>query len=694
MSWLAGVDVGGTFTDIVLVNTETHEVLVAKTPTTVRNQSESFLRGLSETGHLAQVDAIVHGTTVGTNAILERKGATTGIITSRGFRDVIELGRRTRPANYGLTGEFQPLVSREHRIEVDERIDATGNVHIRLDREGVATAAIALRNAGVQSIAVMFMHSYANPDHEAEAAAVIREVWPDAHVSLSHRVLPEAGEFERVSTTAINAYLQPLMQRYVDSVDEKLRDVGYEKSFRIMQSNGGALNVANSVRFSCRSVLSGPAGGAIATAWIANQLGIAHAVSADMGGTSFDVSVILDGRPSLTEEKELTYGIPTRVPMIDIETIGAGGGSIIWVDEVGMIHVGPESAGADPGPISYGRGGTRPTVTDANVILGRLDVRNVVSAGADHMAAVRRAFAEIGSALGTTPEEAAEAALKITDLLMAGAISKITLEKGLDARKFIMLPFGGAGPLHSCSIADQLGIEKVLLPIWPGVNSALGCLLADVRTDETWSVLQRLDSVNFERISLLYAGMKTRLTETMKEDGVAESDIDWLYEASFQYEGQVHRIMLEVAFDSSRWNDAGGDATSGFLSSWANLFEREYQKRYGVHAEGVPIVLAALRIRASASRSVGTLLEKNLSTSSSRRTVRVGDLPITPTRIMFNGTWHDAAVCRREAMNLDDIIVGPARLDQQDTTTFIPPGWFAKMDKLGYVLISKLTEYE
>lgn len=675
MSWLAGVDVGGTFTDIVLINTKTSEIRVGKTPTTVGNQAESFLRGLQEAGKLTEIEAIVHGTTVGTNAILERKGARSGLITSKGFRDILELGRRTRPNDYGLTGEFLPLIERCDRLEVTERISANGKSVFALDEEGVRLAVQTMLDNGIESVAVMFIHSYSNPENEIRAEDIIRELWPNDFISLSHRILPEVGEFERVSTTAINAYLQPLLHRYLGSVERRLEAAGYEKSLRVMQSNGGALNVTNSWRNACRSVVSGPAGGAIATAWIANHLGITHAVSGDMGGTSFDVSVILDGEPSLADEKELTYGIPSRIPMIDIETIGAGGGSLVYVDEVGILHVGPESAGADPGPICYGRGGQRPTIADANALLGRLPITNFLEHAEDHIETVRHAFQVVGERLGTDAYGAAEAALQIADLNMAGAIRKITLEKGHDTRKFVMLPFGGAGPLHACAIADNLDIPRVLLPVWPGVTSALGCLLADIRYDDSWSFYERLESVSVEKVRSQFEAMVERVLAVMREDGVGEEDVELRFEAALQYEGQTHRVMIALP---------GPDISIGDI---AQLFEQEYVRKFDVSVERMPIILALLRVHGIASRGVGDVVMRNLELAGRNRSVAPCEM--TTARIRFNGAWQDATVQHRKYMTPGEALIGPARIDQNDTTTIVPPGWSAVMDDLGYIMITK-----
>ncbi|MFO1190237.1 MAG: hydantoinase/oxoprolinase family protein [Alphaproteobacteria bacterium] len=669
MSWIAGVDVGGTFTDVVLYNPKTREIRIRKVPTTPANQAEGFLHGIADMVPLAEVDAIVHGTTVGTNALLERKGAKTGLIASDGFRDLIEIGRRTRPHDFGMTGEFQPLIPRDLRIGVRERVDAHGRVIVPLDRDDVLKAAKAFAAAGVESIAIMFMHSYANPEPELAAKRIVESVWPNDYLSLSHEVLPEVGEFERVSTTAVNAYLQPLIHRYVQRVDDELRRAGFTKVFRIMQSNGGALNVVNAARNACRSVLSGPAGGAIAATWIGRQIGSDHVISADMGGTSFDVAIVLGGEPMLAEEKDFDYGIPSRIPMIDIETIGAGGGSLIYRDEAGILHVGPRSAGAVPGPICYGRGGTQATVTDANFHLGRIDIGRFLPEAGDHRAAVQAAFARLGKELGTTADGAAEAAIRIIDLNMAGAIRKISLEKGMDTRKFVLVPFGGAGPLHACSIADNLFIPRVLVPAWPGVTSALGCLLADIRYDDTWTVHRRTDQIEASFVRDLFAQMVERVMAVMREDDVVASKVKLRYEAAMQYEGQAHRLTITLPGP-----DMSGEAL-------AKQFQKDYLALNGVIVNDVPIRLVNLRLRATAPRDVEVKVDATHPSGSGK--------PRRQSRMMFGSTWYDAAIWERDDMRQTTVVAGPARIDQADTTTVVPPGWVARLDQFGNIDIHK-----
>jgi len=669
MAWLAGVDVGGTFTDIVVLDKESGAVGVTKVPTTV-NQAEGFLAGLQKLAALDRLEAVVHGTTVGTNALLERKGARAGLITSAGFRDLLQLGRRTRPTTYGMRGSFEPLIPRERRAEVAERVLADGRVLTKLDGQALERAAKALAKAGVESLAIVFLHSYANPRHEREARKIAKRVWPNAYISLSHDVLPEVGEFERTSTTVINAYLQPLLHRYLERVEGELVRAGYRKPFRVMQSNGGALNVLNSHRNACRSVLSGPAGGVIAATWIGRQLGAQNVISADMGGTSFDVGLVVDGEPTLAEQKEFTYGVPSRIPMIDIDTIGAGGGSIARVDEAGLLRVGPESAGSNPGPICYGQGGERPTITDANVILGRLDIERVRPGASAHIRKAREAFKALGKKLGLGAEAAAEATLKVVDLNMANAIKRNSLSKGFDPRKCVLLPFGGAGPVHACMLAEELAIPRVVVPPWPGVFSALGCLLAEVRHDDTWSVHKRIGQVTRKEIGDRYRRMVDRVLAVMADEGLDPASVTLTFEAALQYEGQTHRVIVQVP---------GPDIDGDTLTA---LFEAEYRRRYAVTVEGIPVRLVNLRIRAIAARGTFGDLKVPVPTHGTPADARTGSV-----RMMFGEHWHDAATYDRWKLPIGAEIAGPARIDQPDTTTILPPQWQAGVDRFGNLVL-------
>ena len=669
MSIFAGVDVGGTFTDVVVLNTVSGQVTVTKVATSI-NQSESFIAGLTLLSSIDKLEAVVHGTTVGTNALLENKGACTGLITTEGFRDLLQLGRRTRPTTYGMTGSFEPLIPRDRRLEVKERVQASGEVIAKPDKEGIQKAGLKLLQSGVESLAIVFLHSYVNPSAEIFARKALKKIWPNVYISLSHEVLPEVGEFERTSTTVLNAYLQPLLHRYLIKVESALSKAGYRRPFLVMQSNGGALNVENSYKFACRSILSGPAGGVIAAGWLGRQLGLKNIISADMGGTSFDVGFVVDGEPALAEQKEFIYGVPSRIPMIDIDTIGAGGGSIARVDEAGLLHVGPESAGSNPGPVCYGQGGQLPTVTDANFLLGRLNIRQVRPGAENKAEDVTAAFKKLGKSLGLSAEQAAVACLRIVDMNMANAIKRNSLSKGHDPRECILLPFGGAGPIHACSIADELDVPKIIIPPWPGVFSALGCLLAEIRHDDTWSVHCRINLVTKTEIIKHYRRMVDRVLIVMKDEGIDKRKVNLTYEAALQYEGQTHRVIVNVP------------SPEPLPELLLTLFENEYRRRYSVMVSGVPVRLVNLRVRAVAARGTSGDLRIPVPIKGTLKEAITG-----VTRMMFGKKWYEVCTYDRWKLPANSKIEGPARIDQSDTSTVLPPHWDGSVDQIGNLVL-------
>ena len=504
MSKLAGIDVGGTFTDLILVDDISGEVKLAKVPTTIDNQAFGVLAAIEAAGaDPAGLSAIIHGTTTTTNALLERKIARVGLITTRGFRDVLELGRRTRPTAYGLTGTFVPLIARELRMEVAERMDAEGMVLTPLDEAAVARAAQALLAAGCEAVVIHFLHSYINPVHEQRAASIVRALWPNEFVTAGHTVVSEYREYERGVTATVNAAVQPVLVRYITRLVGELKARGFAKELLVMQGNGGTVASGIVAEHAVNTVMSGPASGVIAAAYTGVASGVPNLVTYDMGGTSTDVALIQDGLPTVSTELELEYAMPIHVPMVDVHTIGAGGGSIAYVDGAGMLHVGPESAGATPGPICYARGGTRPTITDANLVLGRLNPDKLLSVSNPvSLEHVRELIMQhVGRPLGLDVDAAAAAILTIANDKMAGAIRMVSLSRGHDPRDFALFAFGGAGPLHACALARELAIPKVLIPARPGLTNALGCTVADVRHDHVRTINRALNAVDCCTIS-------------------------------------------------------------------------------------------------------------------------------------------------------------------------------------------------
>jgi N-methylhydantoinase A len=448
---LVGVDVGGTFTDLAFYDAATRQFKTAKVPSNRGDEAVGFIDGLKQFGPLVELGSIVHGTTVGTNALLERKGAKIGIITTPGFRDALEMRRRDRPNTWGLWGDFTPIASREYRLEVPERTLADGTVRTTVNAASVQAACKELLAKGAEALAIVFINSYANPANEQAAYAAAKAVWPNEHIAHSTQLLPEFREFERTSTVALNAYLQPVVASYLTKLDAGLKGEHFTGSFHIVQSNGGIMSTTLARKFPVRTALSGPAAGVIAAAAIASAAGFPDIVTADLGGTSFDVSLVANGQASLAAQTTIDFGMVVRTPMIEITTIGAGGGSIAHVDRSGFLAVGPESAGSRPGPVAYAQGNQRPTLTDANIVLGRINAEKPIGGKLKRLnveAARLAILAHVGKPLGLGAEAAAEAIVRVANAKMAGAIRLVSIERGHDPARFTAVPFGGGGALH------------------------------------------------------------------------------------------------------------------------------------------------------------------------------------------------------------------------------------------------------
>ena len=674
MSKLAGIDVGGTFTDLILVDDITGEVKLAKVPTTIDNQAFGVLAAIEAAGaDPAGLSAIIHGTTTTTNAMLERKIAKVGLITTRGFRDVLELGRRTRPTAYGLTGTFVPLIPRELRMEVAERMDAEGTVLTPLDEVAVAGAARALVAADCEAVVIHFLHSYINPVHERRAAEIVRALWPNDFVTAGHTVVSEYREYERGVTAAVNAAVQPVLSRYIASLVGELKARGFTKELLVMQGNGGTVASGIVAEHAVNTVMSGPASGVIAAAYTGVASGVPNLVTYDMGGTSTDVALIQDGLPTVSSELELEYAMPIHVPMVDVHTIGAGGGSLAYVDAAGMLHVGPESAGATPGPICYARGGTRPTITDANLVLGRLNpdkllsVKNPVSL--EH---VRELIMQhVGRPLGLEVDAAAAAILTIANDKMAGAIRMVSLSRGHDPRDFALFAFGGAGPLHACALARELAIPKVLIPARPGLTNALGCTVADVRHDHVRTINHLLSAVGEGVIAQVFKEQQDAGRATIARERVEVLRIDAVHSADMQFQGQSH--ILSVAIP-----DPGIT-----LPALRALFEAAYWQRFGVELPEIRPVLVNLHTAVIGRRKAVSL--KAIAAATPKASLREAEAG--RRQVWFTGGWVDTPVYRREWLPEGATFSGPAIVEQLDCTTVIEPGTDVLLDAIGNLIL-------
>ncbi|TIW58802.1 MAG: hydantoinase/oxoprolinase family protein [Mesorhizobium sp.] len=675
-SVVAGIDVGGTFTDLLLIDGKAGgKVHIAKTPTTVENQAFGVVAALGATGFpIDGIDLIVHGTTTTTNAVLERRLARTGMITTRGFRDVIELGRRTRPQAYGMTGTFVPVIPRDLRLEVSERIEASGAVRIQLDEAEMREAVKKLLDAGCESLVIHFLHSYANPSHERRAAEIAAELWPNGHITTGHVLLSEAREFERGVTAAVNASVQPILERYVERLRKELGAKGYARDFLIMNGNGGMISARFVTLESAKTVMSGPASGVIAAAYTGKRAGFGNLVTYDMGGTSTDVALIRNAEPAVSNEIEIEYAMPIHVPMVAVHTVGAGGGSIARVDAAGLIWISPESAGANPGPICYGRGGVEPTITDANLVLGRLAPKKLLAV--DNPVTVERVTGifedKIGKRTGLSGVEAAGAVLRLGNMKMAGAIRMVSVSRGHDPRDFALFAFGGAGPLHATALARELGLPRVLVPARPGITNALGCVVADLRHDFVNTINQPVKLLDEAALREVLERHRNEGEALIAKEAVKPDAIRVTHSADMQFVGQTH--IINVPLPSS----------SVSRETLQLLFEKAYFARFKVELPEIRANLVNLNTSVTGVRPQIDL-SRLIDPAGRAATLDEARREIRP--VWYHGTWHDTPVYAREKLPLDAVIEGPAILEQMDATTVLEPGDRAHSDADGNIII-------
>ncbi|MEX0280002.1 MAG: hydantoinase/oxoprolinase family protein [Arenibacterium sp.] len=679
---MVGVDVGGTFTDVFVLNEADGTARVAKVPTTRPDQSGGFLNGIGQNvSDLSEISVIVHGTTAGTNALLERKGARIGIITTKGLRDVLEMRRRDRPRTWGLRGDFVPVVAREDRLEVPERTLADGTIREAVDLDAVRAAALDLQARGCQAIAVLFANSYANPQNEASAVAAIREIWDNPHVSASSEILPEIREFERFSTTALNAYLQPEVSGYIDRLENALTSGGFDGEFMIVQSNGGVMAVDTACRLPVRTALSGPAAGVIAAGYIASTAGFPNVITGDMGGTSFDVSLIAEGESMLSPQTAIDFGMVVRSPMIEITTIGAGGGSIAWVDKGGLLNIGPESAGSNPGPVAYGLGNDRPTVTDANIVLGRIDSENPIGGQLERLdrdAAARAIDIHVGAPLGLETMEAAEAIIRVANSRMAGAIRLVSIERGFDPKSFAFMPFGGGGALHAGAMLADVGIARAIVPRYPGVTSAMGCVIADMRQDFVQTINGLLDTLD---LSSLTGFMQSHVDQGMALLDAAKSRFEdrvCTFQLDMAYIGQTHTVSVPISIELTN-----GRVVAPTREAIATAFDSAYQGNFGrLLRNGVRRVMNL--------RSAVTGIRPKFDLETLAPADEGAVEPKSRRQVHFGSDWYETRIYDRLSLPVGARIEGPAILEQPDTTVLIEPGLEGRVDRFGNTIIEPL----
>ena len=653
-----------------------------KVPSQRGDEAAGFMHGLSTLGDLSTIGSIVHGTTVGTNTLLERRGPKIGVITTRGFRDVLEMRRRDRRQTWGLWGDFLPIADRDMRLEVDERTLADGTNLRPVNEAAVQDAARKLLSAGAEALAIIFINAYANDANERRALAALQGVWPNDYICASHQVLPEIREFERSSTTALNAYLQPVVGSYLARLEHALAQGGFGGQLQIVQSNGGIMSTATARRLPVRTALSGPAAGVIAAAAIAHAAGYPNVITCDLGGTSFDVSVIANGKASLAAQTTVDFGLVIRTPMIEITTIGAGGGSIASVDRGGLLQVGPESAGSVPGPACYGQGNERPTLTDAHVVLGRINAARPIGgklAQLDLDAAKRAIATHVAAPLNLGVMEAAEAIIRIADARMAGAIRLVSIERGHDPAKFVAMPFGGGGALHVGALVRDIGLRGAVVPPFPGVTSALGCAIADLRHDHVQTINVMLDEVDIAALDRRMVDAGTAAKAVVDATGVPVERVDVSYELDMHYLGQTHTLPspLPVTLQSG--------ATGITREIIKTAFEAAYSASFSRLLGAIPVRIVSLRTAAIGRRPSFDLSVLAPAPDNSMEKAARGTRPV-----WFAGGWHEATIWSRRDLPAGAVIEAPAVLEQPDATVFIDAGLRGRVDPLGNVIVERV----
>jgi N-methylhydantoinase A len=668
-----GVDIGGTFTDIVALDAR-GRLTLAKVPSTPKDLLDGIAAAtttvLAHAGAKpADVERFIHGTTIATNAVLEQKGAVTAVLTTEGFEDVLELGRMKRSRMYDLAMDPEVptfLAPRRRRVGIGERLDAKGRVLVALNEDDVRAAVARLRAQGVQAIAVCYLFSFVNPAHERRTREIIAESAPEISVSLSSDVDPTFREYERLCVTGFDAYLGPVVKRYLAGLADTLRGLGVPGVPLIMRSRGGIVSAALAAQQPVTLFLSGPAGGVIGAAFAAERAGVRDFVSLDMGGTSNDVAVVHDGRPLLASEGAIGP-YPVRTPMVDVNTIGAGGGSIAWIDAAGGLRVGPRSAGAEPGPACYGRGGDEATVTDASVVLGYLNPTRFAGGSMTlDVAAAARAVAAVGRRLGVDAVSAAAGIHRVVNARMADQIRLVTIKRGYDPRQFVLVVLGGAGPVHGAALAAEMGMAEVLVPEAPGVLAAFGLLAAAIEHHHARTLQARTDAADLAAVNRCLAELDAAGQARMREEGVAAREVRVAYAADMRYVGQAYELEVPIA----------APVTAGSVPDIVTAFHAVHERVYGYARVQQPVEFVNFRavhtfplprpVVAAAARSGGSL-----------DAARLGSRPA------YFGEFVPTAVYERARLPLGVRVPGPAIVEQTDTTTVIPPGVVAIVDDAG-----------
>jgi N-methylhydantoinase A len=671
MTWRIGIDSGGTFTDVCLFEDETGRIEVWKVASTPDDPSRGIAQGFQEGvrrvgAEPSGVGYFGHGTTVATNALIQHKGVRTGLITTEGFRDLLEIGRQKRPDLYDLQADKPPtLVSRDLRLEVPERVRHDGTVETALDEDALRQAVRTLRAAKVAAVAVTFLYGFVRPGHEIVAKRILSEEFPEAFACVSHEVAPEFREFERMSTTVVNAYLGPVMRTYIARLAERLAGLGLDVPPHLTQSNGGVIGFDQAARLPVRTVLSGPSTGVVGAQAVGRMAGIADLITFDMGGTSTDVALLRGGACRLASEAEV-HGYPIKAPMLDIHTVGAGGGSIAYVDSGGLLKVGPRSAGAFPGPVCYGQGNDEPTVTDANVVLQTLNPEYLLGGRMKvDQALAKAAIGRLADRLGLDVMATAQGILSVVTANMARAIRVISVQRGHDPRDYTLAAFGGAGPLHAAQLAKELEIGRILVPRSPGILCAMGLLLTDLRADFSATRLRTLGPSVLAEVEEVFAGLRAQADAWFAQERIAEADQGLARTVDMRYAGQNYELSIAVP---------EGPVTAATLDVLAAGFAEAHQRMYGFTADEEPVQLVTFRVEA-------TGIVKKAAFQPQAMEGPDASAAVTGRRQVWMGAgFVPCPVYDRERLRPGNRIAGPAVVEQMDTTTVVPPGMDARVD--------------
>lgn len=682
-----GIDVGGTFTDVTLMDSETGKYYTYKLSSTLNDQSEAIANGTQETLALygvpvEEIEYFGHGTTVATNMIIERKGAKTALITTRGFRDLLEIGRQLRPSLYNIM-EDKPemLVRRSLRTEISERTLADGTILNPVDKAEVVELLRELKAQGVESLAICFLFSFLNSTNEKLVEECVREIWPEVYCSASSTILPEFREFERLSTTVINSYLGPRMQLYIKNLQKRIREVGVIVEPYITQSNGGVMSISSTVQTPVQTALSGPSAGVMGAIYVAGVAGYQDIITYDMGGTSTDVSMVRDGIAEYTTKRKVC-GLPSGVPMIDVHAVGAGGGSIAYIDNAGALKVGPESAGANPGPAAYGLGNTQPVVTDANLVLGRINPHYVLGGRLKINSDLsRRAVREkIADPMGLSVEEAAQGVISVANSNMARAIRVITVEKGYNPSDYILVAYGGAGPLHAVHLAREMGIGTVLIPPAPGALCALGLLTADIKKGYVRTALTAFDKATPELLDSFILPLMEQGDGWLASEKVAPERRCFHNIAEMRYVGQNYELQVEIPSRRLTGED---------VEKMREDFFKSHEQNYGYYNPHAPVQFVNFRVEAIGQVIKPNLAElKTMMDDPSAALIDTRDVYFAETGSIPCPVYDRSKFGRSERVN------GPCIVEQMDSTTVIPPGAWFKVDSHGNLIVSVFTDQQ